>query len=114
MHDVVREARFKVRSVHCEFRLQLFHTRERLMNHVDKSTKCSLLYKMVVPDLNDDDRLGHEEQAKADMLAITSKGFTRHKAVQPAVRLQGPLLKVSELVEIRHGGLLRGPALKFD
>eukprot|EP00973_Karenia_brevis_P071781 9974506-Karenia_brevis.AAC.1 len=83
----------RISTTFCLFCMQDFGTYTRMYNHLYKSSRCKHLYLLSVDPLADheveciwgNEKLKHRELKKA--------GWRHHKAVLPAMRLDGPLLE---------------------
>ena len=78
------------------------------MNHVDKSERCPSLYIMCREPLGSECIMEAELKDKVHMDNLHKSGWKRHKAVQAASRMSGPLLHVAEMAGISHAIGLRG------
>ena len=96
-------------KVHCPACLQFFHSRERVIRHVEeKSPRCrAVLLQTFVP-------LPAQVIAELDAIdavesrSLRRQGRRRHYAESVTSRLLGPLCQEAYVAGINHANLLRG------
>lgn len=90
-HGVQRDMRRYVDTEHCWFCWQYFHSRERLICHLEeKSIRCRTLYRMYCAPVQTPILSQGEAEARQQNSKPISQGWRRHKALMPVVRFFRP------------------------
>ena len=107
-HQVRPPLRALVESTHCAACLQEFHSRERVIRHVSRSSpKCIQVYIQAMAPMHIDDLGRFEEEAYNTTRQLKTQGFRREHAQLPPIRLVGPLIIQSYSAGISHITLLK-------
>ena len=98
VHGVRRRTRDLVDTTHCPVCMQLFHTRVRVVTHLEeKSDKCRSVVMATFNRLPNDVVAELDRKDAKDARERARKGQRPHHADAPAGRLEGPLtLEASE------------------
>ena len=107
-HGHQRVARQRIDTVHCPVCMQLFHTRERVICHIEeKSARCKAVVLHTFPPLPQHIVSKMDAEDAAEARQLFRKGRRRHYADALMSRLHGPLCREAFVVGISHVSLLR-------
>ncbi len=113
-HGVRPPIRAYITTTRCESCLQDFYTRERLIKHVNKVSKCLTCYVRYQSPHPQEVIEALEEEAKEVTAQLRAKGFYREKAQLTPERAEGPLLLEAVNAGVSHAYLLgKRPAADY-
>ena len=94
-HGIRRLTRQYVDGTHCPACLLEFHSRDRLIQHLERaSLECREFVLTERPELSEDTVRILDEEAAAHVRKLAHTGKHRVHALLPCVRLRGPLLRI--------------------
>eukprot|EP00973_Karenia_brevis_P007083 960189-Karenia_brevis.AAC.1 len=101
-HGIGKDLRKFVDTTHCIACMAEHWTRERILNHLDKSRRCRCLYRMLMSPLSEHVYQQLEKSSKDEVASLQVAGWRRNKCVMPAVTLDGPLVLQADMAGIDH------------
>ena len=114
VHGHCRLARKCVDTPYCPICLQMFHSRERVICHIEeKSPRCRAVMDMTFSALEPHTVAALDSEDACTARSLMRKGRRRHYCSIMSSRLPGPLCKEAYAVGISHSALLKTPATDF-
>ena len=108
VHGYQRAARSLVDSVHCPVCMQIFHSRPKVIRHIDEqSARCRAVLMHTTPQIPAMIVTELDKKDAAEARQLSRKGRSRYHSDSSTSRLHGPLIWEAYAVGISHASLLR-------